>query len=108
MSDVVQFPDAEAREVRHMTHLNVSANAPVVDVDKLHAEAFEEIEGDIVDVDRMAEITRDLIMNCSAAHDEKELHNLGLATFAVFQMAKMTADLRKKYQALWDGEWVRP
>jgi hypothetical protein len=56
----------------------------------------------------MAEITRDLIINCSAAHDEKEYHYLELATFAVFQMAKITGELRKKYQALWDGEWARP
>jgi hypothetical protein len=73
MNTVIEFPDAEAREVGHLAHLSVSANAPVVDVDKLHAEAFEEIEADIVDIDHMAEIARDLIMNCRAAHGEREL-----------------------------------
>ena len=59
MSDVVPFPGATpAPEVR--TEL---------DPNEVHAPAFRDLEGEVSDLDRMAEIARDLIMNCAAKED---------------------------------------
>jgi hypothetical protein len=59
---------------------------------KLHSEAFRDLEGEVCDLDRMGEIANDLIMNCSAREDG--FHNLELATFAVWQLAKMLKEFR--------------
>jgi hypothetical protein len=35
-------------------------------IDKLHSQAFRDLEGEVCDLDRMGEIARNLIMNCAA------------------------------------------
>jgi hypothetical protein len=50
----------------------------------------------------MAEIARGLIMNCAAKEDS--FHDLELATFAVWQLAKMAKEFRTNYQKRWYGE----
>jgi hypothetical protein len=40
----------------------------------------------------MGEIARDLIMNCAAREDG--FHNLDLATFTVWQLARMAKEFR--------------
>jgi hypothetical protein len=50
----------------------------------------------------MAEIARSLIVNCLA--NEEGMHNLRLATFAVFQMAKMAKEFRENYGKRYNGE----
>jgi hypothetical protein len=70
----------------------------------LHAEAFRDIEGEVCDLDRMGEIANDLIMRCAAREDS--LHDLELATFAVWQMAKMAKEFRANYQKRYRGELV--
>ena len=69
-NNVVEFPGAEREFTKG-------------DVDKLHSEAFRDLEGEVCDLDRMGEIARDLIMNCAAKEDS--FHDLELATFAVFR-----------------------
>jgi len=92
MSDVVPFPGATpAPEVR--TEL---------DPKEIHAQAFRDMEGEVSDLDRMAEIARDLIMNCAAKEDS--FHDLELATFAIWQLAKMAKEFRTNYQKRWHGE----
>jgi hypothetical protein len=71
---------------------------------ELHSRAFRDLEGDVCDVDRMGEIANDLIMNCSAREDG--FHNLELATFAVWQLAKMLKEFRGNYYKRWRGELV--
>ena len=94
MSDVVPFPGAiPAPEV----HTEIDPN-------KVHAEAFRDLESEVCDLDRMGEIARDLIMNCAAKEDS--FHDLELATFAVWQLAKMAKEFRANYQKRYHGELV--
>ena len=58
----------------------------------------------LCDLDRMGEIAQNLIMNCAAREDS--FHDLELATFAVWQMAKMAKEFRANYQKRWYGELV--
>jgi hypothetical protein len=92
MSEVTEFPIAD----RPITES---------EVDKLHAEAFRDLEGEVCDLDRMGEIAQKLIMNCAAREDS--LHDLGLATFAVWQLAKMAKEFRANYYAVYHGEKPR-
>jgi len=47
-------------------------------IDKLHSEAFRDLECEVSDLDRMGKIARNLIMNCAAKEDS--FHDLELAT----------------------------
>jgi hypothetical protein len=95
MSNVVEFPDLAPAEGYSETY-----------IEKLHAEAFRDMEGVVSDVDRMGEIANDLIMNCSAREDS--FHDLELATFAVWQLAKMLKEFRANYHKRWHGELKGP
>ena len=90
MADVVQFPGASPDRA-----LND-------DGDRRFAEAFRDLEGDVCDLERMGHIARDLMMECSAREDG--LRPLELATFAVWQLAKMTQEFRESYYKRYDGE----
>ena len=46
-------------------------------IDKLHSEAFRDLECEVSDLDRMGKIARNLIMNCAAKEDS--FHDLELA-----------------------------
>jgi hypothetical protein len=94
MSEVVQFPGATPAPEVHAE----------LDPNKIHAQAFRDMEGEVSDLDRMAEIAQDLIMNCAAREDA--FHNLELATFAVWQLAKMANKFRTNYQKRWYNERV--
>jgi hypothetical protein len=72
------------------------------EIDKLHSEAFRDLEGEVCDLDRMGEIAQNLIMNCAAKEDS--FHDLELATFAVWQLAKMAKEFRANYQKRYHGE----
>jgi hypothetical protein len=74
------------------------------EVNKLHSEAFRDLEGEVCDLDRMGEIAQDLIMNCAAKEDS--FHDLELAAFAVGQLAKMAKEFRTNYEKRWHGERV--
>ena len=94
MSNVVEFPGAEPPpEGYSKSHC-----------DKLHSEAFRDLEGEVCDLDRIGEIAQNLIMNCAAKEDS--FHDLELATFAVWQLAKMAKEFRANYQKRWHGELV--
>ncbi len=91
MSNVVEFPPSD----RPITES---------EIDKLHSEAFRDLEGEVCDLDRMGEIAQNLIMNCAAKEDS--FHDLELATFAVWQLAKMAKEFRTNYEERWYGELV--
>jgi hypothetical protein len=77
---------------------------PATEIEALHAEAFRDLEGEVCDLDRMGEIAQNLIMNCAAKEDS--FHDLELATFAVWQLAKMAKEFRANYQKRYHGELV--
>ena len=89
MTNVVDFPVADR---------------PITEdqQDKLHSEAFRDLEGEVCDLDRMGEIAQNLIMRCAAREDS--FHDLELATFAVWHLAKMAKEFRANYQKRWDGD----
>jgi hypothetical protein len=91
MSSVIEFPGkAPPPEGYSKEH-----------VDKLHAEAFRDLEGEVCDLDRIAEIAQNLIMNCVAS--KESFHDLELASFAVSQLAKMAKEFRANYEKRWYG-----
>jgi hypothetical protein len=92
MSNVVEFPDL------------APAEGYKAYIEKLHAEAFRDLESDVCDLERVGHIARDLIMECAAREDS--LRQLELAVFAVWQLAKTTKDFRESYQKRWYGELV--
>jgi hypothetical protein len=94
MSDVVPFPGAMPTSEVHTQR----------DDNAVHAEAFRDLEGEVCDLDRMGEIAQNLIMNCAAEGDA--FHDLELAVFAVWQMAKMAKEFRANYQKRYHGELV--
>jgi hypothetical protein len=85
MADVVKFPGTPSGQ----------------DSNDRHAQAFCDLEGDVCDLERMGHIARDLMMECSAREDS--LRPLELATFAVWQLAKMTQEFRESYYKRYHG-----
>jgi hypothetical protein len=74
------------------------------EVDKLHSQAFRDLEGGVCDLERMGQIAQDLIVQCVAREDgERELE---LSTFAVTQLAKMLRNFKDQYYKRWHGELV--
>ena len=72
------------------------------DVDKLHSEAFRDLEGDVCDLERMGQIAQDLIVQCVAREDG--YRELELSSFAVTQLAMMLRDFKDRYYKRWHGE----
>ncbi|MET4426575.1 hypothetical protein [Bradyrhizobium sp. RT3a] len=84
MSEVVQFPTARAQ------------------VDEVHAKAFRNLEDKVCDLDRMAEITEELVADwCQDLTHERSLE---LANFAVQHLADMLREFKKSYFAAWHGD----
>jgi hypothetical protein len=88
MTDVVQFPGAPDRALND-------------DSDRRFAEAFRDLEGGVCDLERMGAIAQYLIMECAARPDH--LRQLELATFAVWQLAKMTREFKDSYYKRYHG-----
>jgi hypothetical protein len=94
MSSVIEFPGKEPPPEGYSEK----------HVDKVHAEAFRDLEGEVCDLDRMGQIAQDLIMNCVAS--KESFHDLELASFAVSQLAKMAKEFRANYEKRWYGARV--
>jgi hypothetical protein len=67
-----------------------------------HAQAFRDLEGAVCDLERMGAIAQDLTTQCAAREDG--LRELELATFAVWQLAKMTREFKEGYFKRYHGE----
>jgi hypothetical protein len=65
-------------------------------IDKLHSEAFRDLEGSICDCEIMARIAAQLMSN--ARSDDDEL------VFVVFHVSQMLTALKADYHARWHGE----
>jgi hypothetical protein len=89
MSNIVEFPVAE-REITES------------EIDKLHSEAFRDLEGSVCDLERAGAIARDLIAECAAREDS--FRKLELAQFAVWQVAKLAEEFKQDYYKRWYGE----
>jgi hypothetical protein len=89
MSSIVEFP---------------TVDRPIAEseIDKLHSEAFRDLEGEICDLERAAAIARDLIAECAAREDS--YRKLELAQFAVWQVAKLAEEFKQDYYKRWHDE----
>jgi hypothetical protein len=88
-SNIVEFPTTD----RSITES---------EIDKLHSEAFRDLEGDVCDLERMGQIAEDLIVQCVAK--QEGYRELELSTFAVTHLAKMLRDFKDQYYKRWNGE----
>jgi hypothetical protein len=84
MSNIVEFPIAD----RPITES---------EIDKLHSEAFRDLEPSICDSESMAKIAAQIAMNTKT--EDREL--------VVHAMEMLTA-LKKNYYAAWRGERCEP
>jgi hypothetical protein len=85
-SNIIEFPGAEPPIEGYSES----------QTDKLQGQAFRDLEGEVCDLERMGEIARRLIVECTAKDDDS-LHQLGLATFAIWQLAKMLEEFKASY-----------
>jgi hypothetical protein len=90
MSNIVEFPTVE-REVSES------------EIDKLHSEAFRDLEDRINDCAIMASIALQMVEPAIGGREDKHEK----AMFAVFEVAKMLKKLKADYQAMWYGEKQR-
>ncbi|WBL82290.1 hypothetical protein I3J27_18330 [Bradyrhizobium xenonodulans] len=67
-----------------------------VNVDKLHAQAFRDLETNLRDCMRMAGIAAQLMFDASIGDDQLR--------FAVFHSAEMLKALEQEYDARWHGQ----
>ena len=70
------------------------------EVDKLHGDAFRDLEMSLRDCVRMSEIAAEMMSR--AKIDDAPLN------FAVFHLAVMLTRLEKEYDARWHGERSKP
>jgi hypothetical protein len=89
MSNIVEFPPSDRPEHQWTES----------EVDKLHSEAFRNLEPAICDCVSMAKIAFDLI--CDLKTEDREL------VFAVAHTWEMLAKLKTDYYAAWHGEKER-
>ena len=87
MSNIVEFPLPE----RPITE---------DEIDKLHSEAFRDLEMGISDCMLMASIAVQMAEHAIEGRDDKHEK----AMFAVFQVAVMLKKLKADYYAAWHGE----
>ena len=87
MSSIIEFPIAD----RPVTES---------EIDKLHSEAFRELESGICDCTTMAKIAAQMVL----AEDDGTNREL---LFAVAHVSEMLTALRANYYAAWHGEKQR-
>jgi hypothetical protein len=86
MSEIVQFPGAEPPPGGYSEEY----------IDKLHSNAFRDLETSLRDCVRMREIAAERTIN--ARIDDNPLR------FAIMHLADMLIALEKEYDARWHGE----
>jgi hypothetical protein len=87
MSSIIEFPVADK---------------PITEseIDKLHGDAFRDLEPSICDCESMAKIAVQIAMNTKT--DDREL------VFAVVHTMEMLTALKANYYAAWHGERSKP
>jgi hypothetical protein len=86
MSNIVEFPTSD----RPITES---------EIDKLHSEAFRNLEPGICDCESMAKIAAQYAMNTRT--EDREM------VFAIVHAMEMLTALKKSYYAAWHGEKQR-
>ncbi len=83
MSSIIEFPIADK---------------PITEseIDKLHGDAFRDLEPSICDCESMAKIAAQIVMNTKT--EDREL------VFAVAHVSEMLTALKANYYAAWYGE----
>jgi hypothetical protein len=81
------------------------ADRPITEgeIDKLHSEAFRDLESRISDCETMASIAVQMAEHAIEGRDAKHER----AMFAVFHVAVMLKKLKADYYAAWHGEKQR-
>ncbi len=72
------------------------------EVDKLHAQAFRDLETEVSDLQRMGTIADRLVMEW--VDDKDNVRRMELANFAVNHLSDMLDAFNEGYQARWCGE----
>jgi len=90
MSNVVEFPPSNRPEHQWTES----------EVDKIHAEAFRDLEGSISDCVWMAVIALEMVERAMEGRDDKQEK----AMFAVCEAAIKLKHLKANYYAAWHGE----
>jgi hypothetical protein len=90
MSNVVEFPPSDRPEHQWTES----------EVDKIHSEAFRDLEPSICDCESMAKIAAQIATNTKT--EDREL------VFAVVHAMEMLTALKKNYYAAWYGERSKP
>ena len=85
MSNVVKFPPSD----RPITES---------EIDKLHSEAFRDLEPKICDCESMAKIAAQIVMSARIDESNREF------VFAVVHVFEMLTALKANYYAAWHGE----
>jgi hypothetical protein len=88
MSNVVEFPPSD----RPITES---------EIDKLHSEAFRDLEPSICDCESMAKIAAQIVFTKDDGTNREML-------FAVAHVSEMLTALKKNYYAAWHGERSEP
>jgi hypothetical protein len=86
MSEIVQFPGSAEKPEREWSEQ---------EVDKIHGQAFRDLEGPISDCASMVQITAQLM----SQFDNGEYPHV---CFAVFHLNDMLRELKKTYYARWE------
>jgi hypothetical protein len=93
MSEIVQFPGAVA-----------PADHPITadGEDRRHAQAFRDLESEVCDLNRWAELARRLILECAC--DRRSWRELELAVVVVERLSGLAGDFRNRYYLRWKNE----
>jgi hypothetical protein len=93
MSEIVQFPGAVA-----------PANHPMTadDEDRRHAQAFRDLESEVCDLNRWAELAGRLVLECAC--DRRSWRELELAVLVVDRLSGLAGEFRDRYYLRWKNE----
>jgi hypothetical protein len=89
MSEIVQFPGAVAPSDHSI------ANGE----DHRHAQAFRDLESNVCDLNRWAELAGRLILECAC--DRRSWRELELAVLVVERLSGLVGDFRNGYYRAW-------
>jgi hypothetical protein len=92
MTDVIPFPSA----------VPTSKVLTERDEDGLHARAFRDLESEVCDLNRWAELARRLVLECAC--DRRSWRELELAVLVVERLSGLAGDFQDRYYLRWKNE----
>ena len=91
MTDVIPFPSAVPAPAVHTER----------DENEVHAQAFRDLESEVCDLNRWAELARRLVLECAC--DRRSWRELELAVLVVERLSGLVGDFRHGYYRAWKG-----